>query len=53
MTELAQLVAARVPVMDVSAKLGHSSKAMTLDVYVHALPDAGRGVAAQMEALLA
>ncbi len=52
-THATLLLSAGVPVGDVSARLGHSSAAMTLDVYGHVLPDAGRGIAARMDVLLA
>lgn len=52
-THATLLLASGVPVGDVSARLGHSSAAMTLDVYGHVLPDAGRGIAARLDALLA
>ena len=52
-THATLLLASGTPVGDVSARLGHSSATMTLDIYGHVLPDAGRGIAARMEALLA
>ncbi len=52
-THATLLLSAGVPVGDVSARLGHSSAAMTLDVYGHVLPDAGRAIAARLELLLA
>ncbi len=51
-THATLLLAAGVPVGDVSARLGHSSATITLDVYGHVLPDAGRGIAARLEAML-
>jgi integrase len=46
------LLAAGVPVTDVSARLGHASAKMTLDVYAHALPGAQELAATTMARLV-
>jgi site-specific recombinase XerD len=45
------LLAAGVPVKDVSHRLGHNSAKMTLDVYAHALPGHDEHVAEVVEGL--
>lgn len=47
-----QLLAGGVPVKTVSARLGHGSAAMTLDVYAHHLPQADQPAADMLGALL-
>jgi integrase len=46
------LLQAGVPVHDVSARLGHASAAMTLDVYAHALGSAQADAAARLGGVL-
>ncbi len=50
-THATHLPADDVPVLDVSERLGHPSPTITMEVYGHVLPDAGKGVAARLEAL--
>jgi len=47
-----QALAAGIPVRQVSARLGHASAAMTLDVYGHAIAPADRAAADALGALL-
>lgn len=46
------MLAARVPVGDVSDRLGHSSPGFTLDVYRHSVPGAQEEAAAKLAAAL-
>ncbi len=50
-THATHLLADGVPVLDVSERLGHSSATITMEVYGHVLPDAGRGITARLELL--
>lgn len=50
-THATVLLASGVPLVDVSARLGHSSPSITMDLYGHVLPDAGRRIAARLETL--
>ena len=47
------LLAAGENVKAVAASVGHASPRMTLNVYAHALPDAGAKLAATMDRVLA
>lgn len=50
-THASLLLAANVPVKDVSARLGHATATMTLDTYAHVMPTADRKIAERLDAM--
>jgi integrase len=47
------MIAARVPLPDVSAMLGHGQTSTTANIYAHVVPGSGRAAAAEIEKALA
>jgi integrase len=51
-THASLLIAAKVDILTISRRLGHSKAAITLDVYGHLMPGADQAAAKAMEGLL-
>lgn len=51
-THASLLLAAGEPVLNVSRRLGHANATLTLNTYGHCMPNADRGIAARLDAML-